>query len=159
MSEIGTNGINKPQTLCWDCANATGSCSWSDHFDHKPVDGWEAIETTIKVHNPSCDADLNRSYVVISCPEFIRDAECGGTVRIGKKQKVKTRKEIDTEAVITAYQCGVKIHEIETVTGCPHVTIYRILKDAGITPGKCGERKKYSTSAGWAEAARKRGPL
>ena len=33
-------------TLCWECANATGSCSWSKSF--KPVDGRKAKKNNIK---------------------------------------------------------------------------------------------------------------
>lgn len=45
-------------SLCWDCQNACGGCSWSRCFE--PVAGWEA--------KPSED-----SFFVINCPQFIPD--------------------------------------------------------------------------------------
>ena len=50
------------QTICWDCKNATGGCSWSNHHEHKPVEGWEAIPTTMGngVH----------SFAVLKCPKY-----------------------------------------------------------------------------------------
>ena len=48
-----------PDSLCWDCKNATGGCEWSQSFT--PVDGWEAIPRTIR------DDD---SFLVIKCPKF-----------------------------------------------------------------------------------------
>ena len=66
------------QTLCWDCANATGGCSWSMHTEHKPVEGWNAIRRDI--HNKY--SEPVESYIVISCPEFVRDARNGGTYRL-----------------------------------------------------------------------------
>ena len=59
--------LNK-QTLCWDCANAVNGCKWS--MNGEPVDGWTAEETELK-----CKGQSVRSFHVISCPEFIRDAE------------------------------------------------------------------------------------
>lgn len=55
-------------TLCWDCAKATGGCSWCDEF--KPVKGWTAKKTEIKVQS----GNNLKSYVVIDCPLFERDA-------------------------------------------------------------------------------------
>jgi len=54
-------------TLCWRCINSVPSprtgagCSWSRKF--VPVEGWEAIPTTI-------DKDRTHSYLVKKCPEF-----------------------------------------------------------------------------------------
>lgn len=56
-------------TLCWDCKNATGNCSWSENL--KPVNGWKAERT----HIHSTDID---SYMVYECPKFVRDAIYGG---------------------------------------------------------------------------------
>lgn len=58
--------LPKKDTLCWDCQNACGKCSWSK--DLTPVDGWNAKPTKIKSHGAYDD-----SYLVIECPEFIRD--------------------------------------------------------------------------------------
>ena len=54
-----------PDSLCWDCKNATGGCEWSQSFT--PVDGWEAIPRTIR------DED---SFCVIKCPKFVEDEKC-----------------------------------------------------------------------------------
>lgn len=63
-------------TLCWDCAKATGGCSWSDRLT--PVEGWTAVPRRIASHEiPGMDS----SYHVAACPEFVADAERGGTRR------------------------------------------------------------------------------
>ena len=51
-----------PDSLCWDCKNATGGCEWSQSFT--PVDGWEAIPRTIGNKD---------SFCVIKCPKFVED--------------------------------------------------------------------------------------
>ena len=60
-------------TICWDCKNACGGCSWSSSLI--PVKGWTAIPT----HNCS-----QSSYLVTECPEFERDALNGGLKRYRK---------------------------------------------------------------------------
>lgn len=69
----------KPPTLCWDCARAIGPrekrCSWSNDF--KPVKGWDADFTVVHAGN----AGETTSYLVRSCPEFVRDAWDGGARR------------------------------------------------------------------------------
>ena len=50
-------------TLCWKCARAYGGCNWSDGW--KPVDGWVAEPTTVKLGTRSV-----KSYFVKNCPEF-----------------------------------------------------------------------------------------
>jgi len=59
----------KRQTLCWDCENACGGCSWSDHWKHTPVEGWTAKRTRLRMDKD----DYGDSYIVIECPEFKRD--------------------------------------------------------------------------------------
>lgn len=61
-------------TLCWDCKNATGNCSWSQDFI--PVEGWLADE------QPPNGAKPSTTYTVYSCPKFERDAFDGGARRI-----------------------------------------------------------------------------
>jgi hypothetical protein len=56
------------ETLCWECARATGGCSWSREFI--PVKGWKAKKTKIK------DERYYRyysSYLVLKCPLFVPD--------------------------------------------------------------------------------------
>ena len=48
-----------PDSLCWDCKNATGGCEWSQSFT--PVDGWSAIQSV---------AGESDSYLVLECPKF-----------------------------------------------------------------------------------------
>lgn len=57
----------KGYTLCWDCKNALGGCSWSQRFD--PVDGWEAIVTKPAVYLSEAMQKIP-DYCVIKCPEF-----------------------------------------------------------------------------------------
>ena len=54
---------DKERTICWECEKTCGGCSWSREF--KPVDGWEAVETT------DCTGD--KSFLVRKCPEFVRE--------------------------------------------------------------------------------------
>lgn len=58
-------------TLCWDCANCVGGCSWSSKG--QPVEGWRARPTKIRFSGETTD-----SFIVYHCPKFERDAENGG---------------------------------------------------------------------------------
>lgn len=58
----------KRKTLCWDCANNGGRCSWSKDFT--PVDGWTAIPTKIPAQVYKGDGRMIDSYCVCECPEF-----------------------------------------------------------------------------------------
>lgn len=69
-------------TICWGCQNACGGCSWSDHWEHKPVDGWTAEIVPIKLNG-----EQGTTYNVISCPEFIPDE------KKTQKQKRKGRRK------------------------------------------------------------------
>jgi len=62
-------------TICWDCANAVGKCSWSEKF--KPVKGWTVVKST---------KDGQTTYVVLDCPQFIRDAYCNGLKKMSEVQ-------------------------------------------------------------------------
>lgn len=62
-------------TLCWDCRNACGDCKWSKYLI--PVKGWKATP----IYNKR-----QTSYVVMECPEFIRDAQGGGLRRYRKEE-------------------------------------------------------------------------
>ena len=72
--------MNKP-TLCWDCSKAGGLCPWSDHWEHKPVPGWSAVQTRMRANNGGTDT----SYIVLACPLFEPDER---TIhgRMGKKK-------------------------------------------------------------------------
>ena len=68
----------KPYTICWDCKNACGGCSWSDHWRHTPVPGWTAVETKVRMNSEL----FAQSFIVIACPEFVRDGIGGGLYRM-----------------------------------------------------------------------------
>lgn len=68
-------------TLCWNCANACGNCSWSGYdkaakrVRFQPVEGWVAIPQKILVNrerNGKRVRQYETSYIVINCPEFRR---------------------------------------------------------------------------------------
>ena len=50
-------------TICWECVNACGDCSWSE--SGIPVKGWEAEES-------SRQSSLGTIYIVKACPMFER---------------------------------------------------------------------------------------
>lgn len=54
------------QTLCWNCKNCFGGCSWSEKFE--PVEGWNAERTLIKYFNV-----VTPSFLVRDCPLFVED--------------------------------------------------------------------------------------
>ena len=58
--------VAKSSQLCFSCVYATGGCSWSDRFI--PVEGWDAIPTTIKDGER---ADI-KSFKITSCPRFVK---------------------------------------------------------------------------------------
>ena len=53
-------------TICWDCMNANGRCSWSQRLE--PVKGWTAEPTIIRYAGK-----IDSSYAVKACPMFIKD--------------------------------------------------------------------------------------
>ena len=57
-------------TLCWDCANSTNDgCNWSHNLE--PVEGWVAEKG-------------KEGYIVMECPEFIRNSYNFGMKRLKK---------------------------------------------------------------------------
>lgn len=71
---MNTGAFPISNTICWDCANATGGCSWSKSL--VPVEGWKAIKTK---------KQTVESYAVYDCPEFKRDAMGNGLRRLPKE--------------------------------------------------------------------------
>ena len=66
---------NKPQTLCWKCANACGKCSWSDGT-FTPVEGWTAEQTSIREQHIEYGKEHPIiSYHVTACPLFEDDTD------------------------------------------------------------------------------------
>lgn len=67
-------------SLCWQCRNFSGGCSWSQDFT--PVSGWDADFRPLKVFCGLEDDGTQRyrnetSYFVRKCPEFIADGSEG----------------------------------------------------------------------------------
>ena len=56
----------KSQQLCWDCAKATGRCSWSRRLE--PVPGW----TATKVERLSHTGEIVEGTQITACPEFVK---------------------------------------------------------------------------------------
>lgn len=56
----------RKESLCWECKNACGGCSWSSSFVQ--VKNWKAKPTKVK-----CTGGYVDSFHVIKCPEFDRD--------------------------------------------------------------------------------------
>ncbi len=52
-------GGRSGDSLCWQCSNATGGCSWSDRLE--PVEGWSVARKKYT------EGILT---IVMSCPEF-----------------------------------------------------------------------------------------
>ena len=69
-------------TICWECANACGGCSWSEHMNHTPVPGWRATRRDVVTKG----GESTESYIVHDCPQFVRDAYENGQKR-GKEMK------------------------------------------------------------------------
>lgn len=66
--------VKTKMTLCWDCANACGGCSWSSEF--RPVDGWEATPTRVKVYRWKYGGIKEvDSFHVTKCPLFKDDTK------------------------------------------------------------------------------------
>lgn len=59
--------LSRTDTLCWDCQNACGGCSWSEDFI--PVKGWKAKPTKLKGYGDT----HTDSFHVIKCPKYIKD--------------------------------------------------------------------------------------
>lgn len=60
-------------TICWNCSNATGNCSWSKNFT--PIDGWKAKKTILNLGYSDYSGKPKKavSYIVKKCPEFEPD--------------------------------------------------------------------------------------
>lgn len=65
-----TNMIGSNDQLCWHCQRACGGCAWSRSL--KPVKGWKAEETFIPEPRGK-EKKMTRGYLVLECPEFVRD--------------------------------------------------------------------------------------
>ena len=69
--------MNKANTLCWDCENRIGGCSWTQNFEAD--EGWKAEAVT--------NSDNSDTYLVRECPQFKKgnvkvNIESDGFVRL-----------------------------------------------------------------------------
>ena len=76
-----------PKTLCWDCRKARGFCTWSEKLE--PVKGWTAVPT---IRKPGTKDEM-RSFFIIECPEFERDAWNGGAKRMDGHEERDTEED------------------------------------------------------------------
>lgn len=54
------------KTLCVRCDKCDGRCSWSAKPSFKPVEGWTAVETKVRIRTGL----YLDSYIVLACPEY-----------------------------------------------------------------------------------------
>lgn len=73
------------RSICWDCEHACCGCSWSRRF--KPVNGWTAIPTKLKMKGDR----TTDTFIVLSCPQFKRDAVDYGMKWTNKKNTIVRR--------------------------------------------------------------------
>lgn len=72
---MSSGNWTKKQTLCWECENACGGCSWSEIDPEtgrprfEPVPGWTAEESSLHM---SHGRDM-KSYHITDCPQFKGD--------------------------------------------------------------------------------------
>lgn len=62
----------KIDSLCVSCEKCDGRCSWSRKPIFQPVPGWVAEPTVIRCGEYNGIMRLQRSYLVLSCPEYER---------------------------------------------------------------------------------------
>lgn len=74
--EIKTAGGDNRASICFDCKNSLGYCSWSEcdktkpgkPIKFEPVPGWDADV----VYRRGSDGSITKTYYVKSCPQFER---------------------------------------------------------------------------------------
>lgn len=66
--------VTKPRidSLCVSCEKCDGRCLWSRKPIFRPVPGWVAEPTVIRCGKYNGVMRLQRSYLVLSCPEYER---------------------------------------------------------------------------------------
>ena len=78
-------------TLCWDCANYAGGCSWTQPDGAVPVKGWKAKKTAL-------------GYVVKECPKFVRGCYCRGRYRTAEEYIEALERNIINKSNTIDYQ-------------------------------------------------------
>lgn len=92
--------FKRPQ-LCWSCKRACGGecgCSWFNGF--KPVAGWNAKNTIIRMTNPiTREPEEIKSYNIIKCPLYERDS-----IPYGEKRPTNADKAKELGVSLRTYQ-------------------------------------------------------
>lgn len=109
-------------TLCWDCRNACGGCSWSRYKVWQPVPGWTAVESSI----PGNKGARVQTFIVLDCPEFIPD-------KINDKEvielpRMKWTPELKHDAIRMKEE-GLTAPQIAERLGVTPVSVYSVFKD------------------------------
>lgn len=99
---MGSGVFNEKPTICWNCGNACGGCSWSKGL--KEVEGWEATPTRVYQKK----GEYQDSYIVHKCPKFKKDEISHAEFKtqkevaklIGKSSKKVS--EMDSQDIIDA---------------------------------------------------------
>ena len=127
------------KTLCWECENACGKCSWSRDFT--PVEGWSAKPTKILSNTTMlneegkivCVPTFVDSFDVYDCPQFeLLEAI---KIKIAKMDRPKPRFLSSQNEIRRMYfEEKMNTQDIANKLGCSRRNIYYII-------GK-GENKK-----------------
>ena len=91
LGKLQNSKYSERMSICIDCANCIGNCSWSQSFT--PVEGWTAISSKFYDNGHKV-----RTYRVISCPLFKYD----------NSNAYGYRTSVDTLASL----CGVSVRSI-----------------------------------------------
>ena len=75
----------RKETLCWECDNAVGKCSWIEDFE--PIPNWDATPT--KIDNN--DGKILDSFLVHECPLFKPDRIFISVNRLARKLNMSIR--------------------------------------------------------------------
>lgn len=124
------------QTLCWDCTNATGACSWSANFT--PVKGWDA-ERIVKPEGVT--------YQVNACPLFDRDPVTA------EERKIRHVRLVGQEVEEEMKEVSGEAWRSEPVTKSQWAYIAAIREDLKIPPFKGRTRGQ---AADWINEHKKR---
>lgn len=120
-------------TLCWNCRNACGGCSWSRYKVWQPVPGWTAIETEFggqKKINGKVRRVPIKSYIVLDCPEFIPDQsnDKSNDKEVIKLSRMKWTPELKHD-VFRMKEEGLTAPQIAERIGVTPVSVYKLFSN------------------------------
>lgn len=116
--------MTKPSSLCLDCKNALGNCSWSEvdpetgKIRFQPVEGWTAEQVPYRRQ----DGTYETNYLVVSCPLFEIDA------RLTAEKPSIPEEKIDPVRILILSDAGYNAREISSKLGVSRPTIEFWLK-------------------------------